>query len=435
MEILRKILIGLEVTLGLVAVYFAYLWYLMPESNILEPKNVLTVGIMTLVGFALRFIPKNDNAECPYDSKLLHSNHAPILNSTFEKLKNELFEAHNLNLNDKLLSEKNGNNLIYLPAIILTREEIKISETLSNTRDTNVINENFINILQKQCGHKLWNNPTYRLMNIDTNEHQLVIGHSDYFKTLSTCDFHYYNFMKKNSTMINGFGEEYENWFLKLKDIIINNQFTTVSASLGCSTLLIVKNYDTNIYEYFIVDNSKTKNAKDTKHVIPAFMFQPTKQVQSNNDFKLQADIKIQVLKEFAEELLGMEELERVNDYKALTVKMKENKVLKLLNNLLENGEATFKILGVSLDIYRLRPEILTTLIIDNEKFYKQFNKNRKLSWEASEENLDGLGIYDIEDEQQYLNLIFDKRKPLVSPGAACLKLGREYMLNKYLKR
>ena len=113
---------------------------------------------------------------------------------------------------------------------------------------------------------------------------------------------------------------------------------------------------------------------------------------------------------------------------------MNNNKVLKKLNELLIQKKAIIKILGVSLDVYRLRPEILTTLIIDDKEFFYLFTKKRKLSWEASEEDSNGLMILNIDDKQTYLNLIFNKEKPLVSPGAACLKLGREYVLNHVLK-
>ena len=161
-------------------------------------------------------------------------------------------------------------------------------------------------------------------------------------------------------------------------------------------------------------------------------MFQPTKMISDDDDFKSQSDIVFQVLKEFAEELLGMEELEKINDYQALYYKMLDNEVIKRLKKLLDNGKATLKTLGVSLDIYRLRPEILTVLIVDDEEFDELFSKNRKLSWEASTEDMHGLHIVNIDDQEKYLDLMFDNNEPLVSPAIACLKLGREYVLKTY---
>jgi hypothetical protein len=429
-------LITAEVILGLLFMYFAYQWLNTPESGILEPKTVFTGALASINGLFLKYFPKKweKDKPCPFDEKILHENQEAILYATVEELEKELFEKFNINLKNKLLIEKNGENEILLPAIILTQNEVTISSTLSETIDNNPINKDFINTLRKQCGHRIWENPTYRLMNIAKNTNELSIGESSYFQTLSTCDIHYYNFMDKTNHMINGKGKEYNNWFTKLRDIIIYNQFSSVSASLGCSTLLMLKNPNTKIYEYYIVDNSKVKNAKSTKHVIPAFMFQPTKKIKDEKDFRLQSDLTTQILKEFGEELLGLEKLEEINDYEKLQAEMNKNKVLRRLRTLLKEEKAMIKTLGVSLDVYRLRPEILTILIIDDEKFFKQFNKSRTLSWEASEIGLDGLMTIDVNDEQAYLDLIFNKEKPLVSPGAACLKLGRDFMINEYLQ-
>ncbi len=436
MKKLYLFLIGIEIILSVLFVYLAYLWANMPNSPSLELKTALTAALIGINGLLLKYFPKKweENIPCPFDEKILQNNKNTILYTTFEELKNELFEQFNIDFTNKILTEKIGDNEILLPAIVLTHNEVSISQTLSLVRDTNPVNEDFIKILKEQCGHKIWDNPTYRLMNIDTYTNELIIGQSSYYQTLSTCDIHYYNFMKKNNNMVYGKGKEYEKWLTDLKNIVVNNQFNTVSASLGCSTLLVLKNYNTNKFQYYIVDNSKIKNAKNTKHVIPSFMFQPTRQLINNEDFRRQSDLITQILKEFGEELLGLKNLETINDYDQLQAAMNSNKILKKLKELLAQKKAIIKILGISLDVYRLRPEILTTLIIDDKEFFYDFNKKRKLSWEASEEDSDGLMIVNLDDEQAYLKLIFNKEKPLVSPGAACLKLGREYVINHYLK-
>jgi len=368
-----------------------------------------------------------DHTSCPYDAKILYTNQKSILNSAFAKLDRKMEGS----LKTKLLIEKRGDQEILLPSILLIDGAVTISETMSSVNDTNKVNEYFINILKERCGQKLWNNPTYRLMHI--NKGQLVLGESDYYKTLSTSDFYYYNFMKKENKNFEE-NQEYKEWFAQLEKIVVFNQFDNISASMGCSTLLVIKNYLNGKFQYYIVNNSKAKNAKDTKHVVPAFMFQPTKKIMDDDDFKAQTDITTQVLKEFAEELLGMKELEKINDYQVLYYRMNKNKVIKRLKKLLDTKKAKLKVLGVSLDVYRLRPEILTILIIDDEKFYKLFNENWELSWEASDEDLDGLEIINMDDKEKYLNLMLDTNTPLVSPAAACLKLGREYFFKTYLK-
>ncbi len=399
--------------------------YTPSNYDIDELYNKICNSLKELIKQILNNHLKNYNNHCPYDAKILHKNQNSILRTTFDKLD----KIMKYNLKNKLLTEKNKDQEITLPVILLTDKEISISDTMSYTIDTNKVNEYFINELKEKCGQKIWNNPTYRLMDID--KEQLVLGQSDYYKTLSTCDIHYYNFMKTNHNKLKK-DHDYTQWFAQLEKIIVHNKFTDISASLGCSTLLVVKNQLNNKFQYYIVDNSKAKNAKDTKHVIPSFMFQPTKILTDDDDFKLQADIVPQILKEFAEELLGMRELEKINDYQELYYRMNENKVIKRLKKLLSNGKATLKILGLSLDVYRLRPEILTVLIIDDKKFNELFNKERQLSWEASTDDLNGLHIINIDDKQKYLDLIFDNNTPLVSPAAACLKLGREYVLKTY---
>jgi len=364
----------------------------------------------------------NNYEPCPYDAQILHKNQNFLLKTISDRMVNG-------NLKNRLLIEKNGNENVLLPTIILIDKEIKISDTISHEVDTNKTSEHFINELKEKCGKELWNNPTYRLIKMDNN--QLILGQSDYYKTLSTCDIHYYNFINKNNKMLEN-SDNYKKWITQLENIINNNRFTDISASLGCSTLLVVKNHFNNKFQYYIVNNSKNKNGNNTKHVVPSFMFQPTKMIVDDDDFKSQSDVLSQVLKEFAEELLGMKELEHINDYQALHYKMNKNKVIKHLKKLLNNGKAIFKTLGISLDIYRLRPEILTVLIIDDKKFDRLFSEYRKLSWEASTDDMDGLHIININDKQKYLDIMFDTNTPLVPPAMACLKLGREYMLNNY---
>jgi hypothetical protein len=362
---------------------------------------------------------------CPYDVKRFHKKQSLIVKTMLDKLD----ETSRNHLKNKLFMEYNGDVEIHFPTLILTDDEIRVSDVMSDVEDTNEVNKHFINVLKEKCSKRLWNNPTYRLLEIVSGK--LVLGQSNFYKTLSTCDIHYYNFMKANFQRLED-NRDFITWLNQLQKIVVHNHFSDISASVGCSTLLVVKNYLKNIFQYYIVNTSKTKNGDNTKHVIPSFMFQPTKMVNGNDDFKLQSNIVFQVLKEFGEELLGMEELEKINDYQALYYKIKANTVINRLIQLMNDGKAELKILGVSLDIFRLRPEILTVLIVDDEKFDELFSINRKLSWEASTEDMNGLHIIDIDDQEKYLDLIFDNNEPLVSPALACLKLGREYVLKNY---
>jgi len=428
---LVKFLYGLQLLLVLISTKIAYDWVNAAKTDF-EPKTVFLGLAILLIGLIIRIISnkKEVNMKCPYDSERLHTNQNNIINITLENLKNIFFKEEKKDLSKKILLEKMGDKVRRLPVIMLTKKAVNISRIISSNVDTNEINNVFINVLENKCERRIWNNDTYRLMTLDEESNNLILGKSDYYKTLSTCDIHYYNFMNDNNSMISCKGKEYDTWFQNLKNIVLYNQFTTVSASIGCSTLLVIKNYQENRFQYYIVDNSRAKNPADTKHVVPSFMFQPTKKVTNIDDFQLQSNIQTQILKEFGEELLGMEELEKVDNQRELELIMEKNKDLERIKKLLDNGKATLKVLGVSLDIFRLRPELLTVLVIDDEKFYNNFRP--KTSWEVSSKDKNGLGIYNIEDEEQYLKLIFDEKNPLVSPATACLKLGREYVLSHY---
>lgn len=428
-KIFIPILVIIEGILILLALYLSINWINSDKLNF-EPKIVFLTTIILFIGYLInKILKKEDNMDCPYSSERLHKNQDFIVYTSLDKLQVNLFKEQKKDLRNMILFEKIGDIEKRLPVIMLTKNEINISKVISNTLDKNRSNINFIKTLKNKCGRKIWNNDTYRVMSIDEEDNQLRLGKSDYYRTLSTCDLHYYNFMKSDNRMIECVGDEYNQWFKKLENIVIYNELTTVSASLGCSTLLVIKNYDINKYQYYIVDNSVAKNPANTKHVVPSFMFQPTRKIANREDFKLQSDIQTQILKEFGEELLGMEELEKISTEKELKLIIKKNPILKKLRKLLKEGKATLKVLGISLDIFRLRPELLTVLVIDDKNFYNNFLP--KTSWEVSSEDKNGLGIYNIDDEEQYLKLIFDDEKPLVSPATACLKLGREYILSK----
>ncbi len=416
-------LIFINAILMLIVLYFGYIWYQNPENQSLEPKIIIILTLISIIGLILGYFQRK-KLQCPYDSKKLHDNQRYIVKTSIEKLQNELKDAKKLIFREKLLLENNGVENIFFPIILLTKNEVRISDGISLIVDNNSINTKFINILKTQCARNIWDNLTYRLIGL-TNDNQLIIGESSYCKTLSTCDLHYYNFMKDND-MNQCRGRNYQEWFKALKKIVFNNDFTEVSGSIGCSTLLVIKNYDNDKYQYYISNNSAAKNPVNTKHVIPSFMFAPTANVVNPDDFKVQADITLQMIKEFGEELLGIEALEHVNTMNQLKNIINKTPLLVKLQELLVSGAAELKILGVSLDIFRLRPEILTTLIIDDENFFNDFIP--KLSWET--EDVAGLGLYNIDDTEKYLELIFDNEIPLVSPAMACLKLGREYIIH-----
>ena len=85
--------------------YLAYLWVNMPDSPTWEPKTALTAAFIGINGLLLKYFPKKwgENTPCPFDEKILQNNKDTILYTTFEELKNELFDKFNINFITKPL--------------------------------------------------------------------------------------------------------------------------------------------------------------------------------------------------------------------------------------------------------------------------------------------------------------------------------------------
>ncbi|RUM46151.1 MAG: hypothetical protein DSY46_00815 [Hydrogenimonas sp.] len=172
-------------------------------------------------------------------------------------------------------------------------------------------------------------------------------------------------------------------------------------------------------------------------------MFQPPKNVcEVDHNFQYMANIKLQMFKEFAEEVLGKKAFERIQNAQELKIAIEKESILKKLDSLLNNGGAHFQTLGLSLDIFRLRPEILSILIINDEEFYYKLNENFiKQAEDSNREGpfnsfeVDSIHYYDLMNDQLYFDILSNTELPIVPPGAACLKLGRDFMLKHYINQ
>lgn len=320
---------------------------------------------------------------------------------------------------DNLLKENFRGRDIYIPAVMLIKDEVQISKAICEKKDTHFVDKELVAKLKNQ-GKIIYDNTTYRLVGISGNE--ISIGLSKYYQNLSNCDSFYYQLIDIYQDYKNP-DQHVEKWLAQLDKLIVDKNFDDISASIGCSTLFVMKTNDT--YKYFIVDNSDKKNDVFSKHVTPAFMFQPLKN-SSKEELIQQLDVKQQMMREFGEELLNMTEVEDSHMYTSQQRKLAAHPVLSKINACLDTGKATFKTLGISLDVFRFRPEILSVLIIEDDEFSNLFYDNVALNWECAR-----IKDYDLFDTEQYLELLNDTKHPLVSPGAACLKLGRDYALTK----
>ena len=401
------------------------------------------------IGFRILRYENKVITVCPYENpELFYAKMHSFTKNTISKLEKEYQESQQKSMESKILSEEIDGKDFFLPAILLLEGTVNINQNIDTRVDNNHIDEKLISTLREKCSKRIVDNPTFRLVNI-VPENTLIIGESSYEKSLSTCDKHFYNLIDSNKLqMRNEMGQDYKNWYMQLKKIVIEKDFSTISGSLACSTLVVYKDFIRKKYMYFIMDNSKKKNGNNTKHVIPSFMFQPPRNDSVLDEtFTDTLDIKLQMFKEFAEEILGLEEFDRINDGCLLKQAIQNNPILQRLDELLQTGQAEFKVLGLALDIFRLRPEIMSVLVIENQEFMRMVDDNlieqaaNRIATDAQGNTpfksfeVDNINRHNIENEQRYFHLLTDIKKPLVPPGAACLKLGRDYVLKKYLNK
>lgn len=305
--------------------------------------------------------------------------------------------------------------------------------TLSYSLQTNInsfsVNEKFINWLRDELGKRLTNDPTFSLNSISI-ENNLSLSVGNYFQTLSTSDIHYFNLIRYfpvNSEIGGYFAYKYSkyvtDWLNTLEHISEKNMFSHYCASIGCSVLTVLKSSD-NQYKYLLKTNSTEKNSAGDRHVVPSFMFQPiSKRI---NEQERELNLELNVIKEYGEELLGMDELEGADTFDALMQIMLKNKYLNELHSLIKNNKAHLEITGFIIDVYRLRPEITFLLIIHDDKF----SKNLKTNWETKRRSLD---MVKLTDDNAYYDILKSTDTPLCSPGVAALINGRNRALSLLL--
>jgi len=331
------------------------------------------------------------------------------------------------NVAKKLHEEIIHNDPITFAYIDLYRgKDITISRSLQTNISNFSVNEKFITWLKDELGKRLTNDPTFSLNSVST-ENKLSLSVGSYFETLSTSDIHYFNLIRY-FPLKSGVGcyfaykhsKYVTNWLNALERVSEANMFSHYCASVGCSVLTVLKSSDEQ-YKYLLKTNSEEKNSAGDRHVVPSFMFQPISKRITEQEREL--SLELNVIKEYGEELLGMDELEEADTFDALMQNMLENKQLKKLYSLIKNKKAHLEITGFIIDIYRLRPEITFLLIIHDDKF----SKNIKTNWETERRSLD---MVKLNDDNAYYEILKSTDTPLCSPGVAALINGRSRALS-----
>ncbi len=209
------------------------------------------------------------------------------------------------------------------------------------------------------------------------------------------------------------------------------------SAALGVSTLTIVRvrNRTFDGYKMFLSPRSVTVATKRRSyHVVPSGMFQPFIPSDSSDLLQGQFSVAETVMREFVEELYGVEELE-TGDGRVDPEAIYRRREARLLSDMLETGDAALLYSGVAINLLALRPEICTVLIINDPRWYERECGELRICGEYLQQcqqaellpdqrwvQLINLERHDLEIDPWWREHL--RARTVVAPGVAAIELG-----------
>lgn len=334
-------------------------------------------------------------------------------------------------LEEKLLKETVNGETYTFPAINLLDSEVplKLNNKL-NLKDNSstAVPDDFTSAIRSFMP-KMQDNNTFTLhdLNLETNE--LTCSVSSYLKTLYSCDRWFYQMISAFPNDDTKEQTSYQKskflkaWSQNLRDIVINKTYSP-DQSIGGSCLCIYNTDDG--YEYLLGQKSSLANAFNELHVLPSFMFQP---VSLNRlRFAEELSVKSKVFQELAEEVFKYDELEPDGHDRFIQKKINSKPEIVRLRRLLDEGRAKFHITGLWLDMYRLRPEITSVLVIKDKSWFEEFftPKTKVGNWEILK-----FGVLNYAtDSHSYEGLLSGAAGRLCAPGAAALVTGMRLFKN-----
>jgi hypothetical protein len=326
----------------------------------------------------------------------------------------------------RLLRIKTPNGERIFPALDLLPGGItpKLNRMLVEHRSLIKVPDAFIDVVRK-TNPRITPNPTFALdsLNLESGEMHCYI--SNYFHALFQCDKHFYQIAANFPGLDVGFdayskNEHIRDWAHHLNDILVKNDFSGIECSIGCSCL-VIHNSDDQGYEALVCKKSTDANGMDDMHVIPALMFQPIG--NDEDEYARELNIKYQVYREMAEEIFGRPEFDASVHPNHLYTRILDLPEIKDLEALMKAGSAEFHVTGLYLDLFRLRPELLTTIIIHDPQWYKtQMTSSRTLgNWEVA----NGV-LAKHADDESFNKVMSSQKQYLCAPGAAAYVKGYE---------
>jgi hypothetical protein len=210
------------------------------------------------------------------------------------------------------------------------------------------------------------------------------------------------------------------------------------SAAIGVSTLTIVRvrNRSFDGYKMFLSPRSVTVATQRRRyHVVPSGMFQPFIPSESGDLLRSQFSVSETVMREFVEELYGVEELE-TGDGRVDPQAIYRRREARLLSDMLGAGDAALLYTGVAVNLLALRPEICTVLVIDDPRWYERECGELRICDEYLQQceqaellpdqrwvQLVNLDRHDLELEPRWWRDTL-RARTVVAPGVAAIDLG-----------
>lgn len=322
-----------------------------------------------------------------------------------------------------LTVEVNGKKKIF-PAINLLNDNVlpKLSANMSSRALIDVPDDFILRVTNEHSK----NRPTFAVESINLISGEIQCFASSYYRALFCCDRHLYNISSlfpglDSTSLVDHKHQPYIiEWMAKI-NALLKNDFSVIEGSIGCSTLLVYKT--DHGYETLLAKKHPDANGNSDAHVIPAGMMQP----MGNNPTRYANELNIeqQVLRELSEEVFGYAENENIHP-NFYWDEVSNRPPIASLQKLMKAGKANLYVTGLYLDFFRLRPEILTLLIIDDTSWYHSHFSSKKSigNWEYQKGTIMAIDM----NNTGFKSVLIDNIAGyLCAPGSACFVKGFEF--------